>query len=347
MSSFCKEVEGKQLLVLAPPIKANEYYKEKFFDVIPFYVNYVGNVTGKDDVILVVDEETMPYYEGKIHQSKLIMDHIDDPWVRDVSLPIPSKDVQFTYVGGSTLKEARNTQSIFDKFIHEIGIATTRTDLLLDGGNLVNNNNNKVITSRKFLTDNNLTEQQGVDELKHLLNVTHVSILTPDEPKLGHSDGMAAYVCDDVIYMHKQLEPNHTMYRNELLKGCPDCTIVEIEGFFDDRTFKEGYASSCGVYVNCVVTDAFIYMPIFNHERDADAIFKFRNNPCNKTVVPIDVTTVCEMGGSLRCLSWQTQGEMAEKIMKAAQRNSSQTLSLSRVMFFLMVIFTLMKRDIC
>jgi len=87
------EIVSKQLLVLAPPIKANPYYKEKFEEVIPFYINYVGNVTGNDDVVLIADEETMPYYEGKIDASKLIMAHIDDPWIRDVSPPIPSSQV--------------------------------------------------------------------------------------------------------------------------------------------------------------------------------------------------------------------------------------------------------------
>ena len=58
------------------------------------------------------------------------------------------------------------------------------------------------------MTDNKLTEEEGVAELKDLLNVKHVSILTQDEPKLAHSDGMAAYVCDDVIYQHKQGEPD-------------------------------------------------------------------------------------------------------------------------------------------
>ena len=88
-----KITSAKQLLVLAPPIKANEYYAEKFLDVIPFYVDYVNNVTGKDDVVLVADEETMPYYKGKINDSKLIEAHIDDPWIRDVSPPIPSSQV--------------------------------------------------------------------------------------------------------------------------------------------------------------------------------------------------------------------------------------------------------------
>lgn len=293
----------------------NEYYHEKFEEVIPFYVNYVNNVTaGTDDVVLIVDKETMPYYKGKINDSLLILADIDDPWIRDVSPPIPSIQVQFTYIGGSTIAEAKKTQEIYDTFINSQEIYPRKTDLYLDGGNLVNNNGDKVITTKKFLTDNDLNETEGVKALQDLLGVDYVSILTQDEEKLGHSDGMAAYVCSDTIYMHKQPEPNNTLVRGELLKGCPNCTIIEIEGFFDDTIYKGGYSSSCGVYVNCVVTEKYIYMPIFMHERDADALYKFRNNPCNKTVVPIDVRTVCEMGGSLRCLSWQTSGEYAEKI---------------------------------
>jgi len=247
--------------------------------------------------------------------------------------------VQFTFVGGASLDEAKRTQDVYDKFIHGLGIQPKKTDLLLDGGNLVNNNADKVITSRKFLTDNQLNETEGVQVLQDLLEVTNVTILTPDEPTLSHSDGMAALVCPDTIYMHLQPEPNHTIYKNELKKGCPGCTIIEIEGFYDPRIYKGGYASSCGVYVNCVVTDDFIYMPLFNHEKDDDALFKFQNNLCGKKVIPIDVTTVCEMGGSLRCLSWQTQGVWADKIIEYAQNSGSSVLvPVKLIMFFLLSV---------
>lgn len=313
----------EQLLVIAPPIKLNPYYKEKFLDVIPFYLNYIDAVNGRDSVVLIADKETMPYYEKHIHHDQLILASIDDPWVRDVSFPIPSINAQFKYIGAGNKKMARNTQLIFNKFIHDLHIFPYQIPYFLDGGNLVNNNKDKVITTRKFLSDNHLTEEQGVEALKYWLpNVKNVSILTPDEPTLAHSDGMAAFVCENTIYMQKQEEPEHTMYKNELWKGCPGCDIIEVEGFLDERKYTGGYASSCGVYVNCVVTENYIYMPTFNHEKDAEALRLFRKNPCGKIVVPIDATPVCVMGGSLRCLSWQTMGYTAQKI-KAEARASA------------------------
>jgi Peptidylarginine deiminase and related enzymes len=309
------------LLVLAPPIKLNEYYKERYYSVIPFYKRYVEKIQeGSDQVVVVVDKETMEDYRDQIDSKVLLKNHIDDPWTRDVSTPIPSIDVQFTYVGGSNLAEATNTQTIFNKFIRGLGIRPKKTDLLLDGGNLVNNNADKVITTRKFLTDNNLSEEEGVEALQEELGVEKVSILTQDEPKLGHSDGMAAYVCENTIYMHKQPEKEfHELVKEELWKGCEDCEIVEVEGYLDDREFKEGYASSCGVYVNCVVTNNYIYVPQFGREEyDKPALELFRQNPCGKKVVPIDVKEVCLMGGSLRCLSWQTEGRYAAILRKAA-----------------------------
>ena len=69
---------------------------------------------------------------------------------------------------------------------------------------MVNNNGDKVINTAIFLKDNKLTTQEAVAELKKELVVGHVSILTPDEPKLAHYDGMPPYVCNNTIYMHKQ-----------------------------------------------------------------------------------------------------------------------------------------------
>ena len=78
----------------------------------------------------------------------MLMNHIDDPWVRDVAPPIPRSDIQFSYVGGSNLSEAQNTQGIYDKFMRDIHVRTCKTNLLLDGGNLVNNNKDGVITTK-------------------------------------------------------------------------------------------------------------------------------------------------------------------------------------------------------
>ncbi|XP_066910691.1 putative agmatine deiminase [Clytia hemisphaerica] len=321
-----------QLLVLAPPIKDNEYYKEKYWDVQRFYKRYSDAVLAQqerddvqDRVVIVSDDRSYhDYLEAGVNENIMLMNHIDDPWVRDVAPPIPRSDVQFSYVGGSSLAEANKTQRIYDAFLRDIDVKAYKTEqFLLDGGNLVNNNKDAVITTKKFLTDNNLLEEEGVRVLQDLLHVEHVSILTPDEPKLAHSDGMAAYVCDDVIYQHKQDDVDfNEQVREELLTGCPHCQIVEVEGFLDDRFYKEGYASSCGVYVNCVVTNHFIYVPQFGGEHaalDEKALQQFENNPCGKRAVPINVGEVCIMGGSLRCLSWQTQGAMKDKVLKAVE----------------------------
>lgn len=187
-------------------------------------------------------------------------------------------------------------------------------------------NDDKVITSRKFLTDNNISEEEGVQVLQQELGVEHVSIITQDENKLGHSDGMAAYVCKNTIYMHKQPEKEfHQQVKDELQKGCTHCEIVEVEGFLDEREYKGGYASSCGVYVNCVVTNNYIYVPQFGREEtDRAAIELFEENPCGKKVIPIDVREVCVMGGSLRCLSWQNEGTSIAILKKAAEDDDEE-----------------------
>ena len=70
----------QQLLVLAPPILQNKYYKEKFEAVIPFYKRYVEKIKeGTDEVVVVVDEQTLPYYQHQIDSKMLLKKHVDDP----------------------------------------------------------------------------------------------------------------------------------------------------------------------------------------------------------------------------------------------------------------------------
>jgi agmatine/peptidylarginine deiminase len=60
-------------------------------------------------------------------------------------------------------------------------------------------------------------------------------------------------------------------------------------------------------------------MPIFNSPHNAEMVELFKSHT-NKTVVPVRADGVADLGGSVRCLSWQVKTGNKAKILKLAKK---------------------------
>ena len=60
---------------------------------------------------------------------------------------------------------------------------------MIDGGNLVDDYAGRVITTTRFMEDNELSYDEAKQELKTALGAREVAILEPDEEVLAHSNG--------------------------------------------------------------------------------------------------------------------------------------------------------------
>jgi agmatine deiminase len=60
-----------------------------------------------------------------------------------------------------------------------------------------------------------------------------------------------------------------------------------------------------------LVTPERIYLPQFGIKEDAVALQQIRS-VTKRTVVPVQSSNVCHMGGGVRCMSWQVRGKNAE-----------------------------------
>jgi agmatine/peptidylarginine deiminase len=73
---------------------------------------------------------------------------------------------------------------------------------MLDGGNLVDDYAGRVITTTRFMEDNELSYNEAKQELKATLGATEVAILEPDEEVLAHSDGMVSWVDKNTLLVN-------------------------------------------------------------------------------------------------------------------------------------------------
>ena len=62
-------------------------------------------------------------------------------------------------------------------FVEKYEIPTNKIDLKLDGGNFVSNERDFVVLSKKFLTDNKLSEEEGKAIIKAIFGYTNVALI--------------------------------------------------------------------------------------------------------------------------------------------------------------------------
>jgi agmatine/peptidylarginine deiminase len=290
---------------------------------VDFQISYANAIMGNDNIVIIVDKDTMPYYENQLPDDILITAEVYDIWMRDFTTVNPQNPIQFTYTWASmTKKESREVQNSFVKIADHYGIQRVTTDLLIDGGNIVDNYVGKVITTTRFMEDNNLSYEEAVEELANLLNADEVAIIEADEEVLAHSDGMVSWIDDDVLLVNDYSDdPSfRNMVMDELLAAFPTTTIIEVpvEYTTNPPGEWEGFESACGVNLNATVTFNNIYVPVFNMPHDQTAVSIIKENTTKK-VITINAEAVCPMGGSVRCLTWQLTGENAEKLILAAR----------------------------
>ena len=200
-------------------------------------------------------------------------------------------------------------------------LTSKKTDLILDGGNLVFNGQDKAITSVRVFADNPQYSQDEIDQmLKELLEVTEIAYLPEEEGDItGHSDGMVMWVEYDRLLVNEYKEPFRTQVLTELEESLSDIEIIEIPYVFQEGLWK-GWPSACGYYLNSLVTENYIYVPVYGLEED-EYVLELIQSYTNKEVVSINAEDVCFMGGSVRCLTWITDGTDANKLLEFAEQN--------------------------
>lgn len=304
-------------LVLAAPSIYNEYYQDYFDEIVVFQVNYATQVlnTGTDDIKILVDQETEEYYADKLPEDVLVQADMHDIWMRDFATINPEKPVQFVYTDASMSKaEARETQRAFTKFAKAQNLEFETTNLVLDGGNVVDNYNGRVIVTTRFLEDNeHLNYKEAKEVLKHLLHADEVALILADDEVLAHADGMVAWIDDDVLAINDYSATDPEFHDNlvtDLRASFPDVKIVTVPVAFDDGGVDstKGIGSACGINLNLVATYKTLYVPVFGNEIEKEVLEIIQKNT-TKNVVEVNANNICLFGGSVRCTTWQLSGD--------------------------------------
>lgn len=311
--------DNRTLIVLAAPSIHEPYYKKHFRKLIEFDIRFAQAANGNDNLIVLADTDTLPHLRDHLPADQLLEAEVDDIWLRDFGTIHPHRMVHFRYDRpGEAL-----IQNSLRKFIQKYDLKFMQNPLKIDGGNFVDNGADlAVMTEKVYDRNRRLSKIEIRKRIKTALGLKHLAIIPMDDEHLGHADGMLMFVSKNTILMNRYPDDAKFTATVEaaLRKSLPGVTVQKITG--DGYGEKYGpYASACGIYVNATVTERNIYMPVFGADPADQAALKTVRAFSDKRVIPVPAGAVCELGGSVRCLSWQLTGTNAKKLILAARRN--------------------------
>jgi agmatine deiminase len=312
----------RMLVVISAPTADNEYYADVYEDIIAFDIAYAKAVMGNDNIVVLGDNKALKKFKKELPEDILLQASIRDIWMRDFTTIHLYRPIQFRYSAAAQSGNQENAdwvQDGFNIFAEKNGIDYPYTDLILDGGNVVDNHKGRIVITDRFLIDNNLNKDQAKQILKKTLHVQEVAIIPTDDPKgLAHADGMIMFIDENVIVLNHYEEPYRTDIIQELKTSFSSINIVEINAEWDDSIWDKKFSSACGIYVNSLMTKQNIYLPTFRNKLD-NVIQKQIAPHTSKKIISIPAERVCFMGGSVRCLGWQLHGKQAKILIEAAR----------------------------
>lgn len=236
-----------------------------------------------------------------------------DIWARDY-MPIQVDKETFIeyrydpdYLQGTT-KNRRELKTYPDIVCDAIKLPTKKTDIILDGGNVVKSKNTIILTD-KVIIENKRTynKSQLLDKLHEVFQVDNVVLIPWDDKcEFGHSDGMLRFINDDTVLISGFYETVDLEFKEYLLKSLKRAKL-NWEWLRCSNKEKERNIA----YINFLQTRDLILIPKMNILEDEvgfEHVSKYYNDYADiNRIAQVDMSEVVKLGGALNCISWTTK----------------------------------------
>lgn len=237
------------------------------------------------------------------------LEETNDIWCRDF-MPIQvaeNKFVEYRYDPDYLqFKKERKWKSYPDLVCNSIGLKTIKTDLILDGGNVIKWEN-KVILTDKIITENasKYLKYKLLSKLQILFEVDSI-IIVPwfTIEKFGHADGMIRFIDADHVLVDGYYLNAKTDFKNKFYKVLKTNNLTPVEFIFDSpKQSNKNWG-----YLNFLQMEKLILFPQFGIDEDVQALQQikdaFPEYAAKGQIATINCTEIIRQGGVLNCISW-------------------------------------------
>jgi len=188
--------------------------------------------------------------------------------------------------------------------VRDLG-AFARSEIILDGGNVVASTRSVVLTERAFRENRIRCYQEFRARLESLFH-TDKCMFIPSLPKdiISHSDGVIRFLADDLVAVndYSGVDPD---YGRRLLRVLAQAKLATVRLPYSLRRRSDTEISSAvGNYVNFLRVGPLILVPAYGARQDDEACRVLEKACPRATVVPVKCTRLAKQGGALNCISW-------------------------------------------
>lgn len=232
----------------------------------------------------------------------------NDIWCRDF-MPLALADSRFLlyrYYPDYLLKKDSDRAYITDgaEVCKEMNLRCDRTNLVIDGGNMVRAGNYLIMT-RKILYENaHLSASEVMQEMERLTNLKLLLLPWDRFEKYGHSDGIVRSVDEHTVVMTNYADFNKTyakMFAERLSKHFKVITLS-----YD----VPHLSSQSWAYINYLEIGNTMIIPALGIAEDIQAFSQFKKLFPHRKVAQIRMEEVVKKGGALNCLTWTLKKEV-------------------------------------
>lgn len=228
----------------------------------------------------------------------------NDIWARDY-MPIQINNNEYIeyrydpdYLQGKW-KGCRNLKTYPDIVCDKINLKTTKSNIIMDGGNLVKSSN-CVILTEKIVIENRLNYKKSdlIKKIHDTFKVEKVVLIPQDKQDIyGHTDGMLRFIDNETILI------NHFYKSDSVIKSRLKQTGLKVEviDYKVKKSDKRNWA-----YLNFLQTKDLILLPKFNIDEDEQAfnqIINFYPNYKGR-ILQVEMSEIVKLGGALNCITW-------------------------------------------
>jgi len=228
-----------------------------------------------------------------------------DIWAVDY-MPVQvraKKFVQFKYEPDylRNSKKYRATITPVSVVCEKIGIKPVRTDIVIDGGNMVKSKSKAIMTAKIFQENPRYSKPQLIGRLRELLEAEEIIIIPPEPGDyLGHADGILRFYNEGTVLINDYSRERNAYYDDlQATLRKAGLNLIPIP-YHPCRN----QASASGFYINFLEMKGFILLPFFGLKEDEIAAKRFQELYPKSKIAVINTNEIAKQDGVLHCISW-------------------------------------------
>jgi len=233
-----------------------------------------------------------------------------DIWARDY-MPVQvnqNKFIQYTFYPDYLLN-FEDIKSDPGSICIDIKLYTVKSDIILDGGNVVKSDNCVIMTDKIVLENKNkYNKEQLLTKLRDLFEVDKIVLIPWDRgERYGHADGMVRFIDKETVLIQGYYKTRKELFEEgfiDNLLGSLKENHLKYE--FLDLDYSEKINSKFA-YLNFLQTKDFILLPSLGIDQDDEKLeteIKKYYPDYEGRIRKIKMNAIISKGGALNCISW-------------------------------------------